>query len=119
VFGVRKRFLSLSSEPQSEQPSQEGLPCEVSDEVRNIAIRCGEALGLGLYGLDVLETESGPKVVDLNAFPSYRGAVEAAPLITNYISACASGEINFSSAMNLVNASALPKPVSCCPLTRR
>jgi ribosomal protein S6--L-glutamate ligase len=95
VFGVRKQSVGLSSEPQSEQPSKEGLPCEVSNEVRDIAVRCGEALGLGLYGLDVLETERGPKVVDLNSFPSYRGAVDAAPLITDYISACASGEIDF------------------------
>jgi ribosomal protein S6--L-glutamate ligase len=94
VFGVRKRSLVLSSEPRSEQKSQEGLPCEVSDEVRDIAIRCGKALGLGLYGLDVLEAESGPKVVDLNSFPSYRGAADAAPLITDYISAYASGEID-------------------------
>jgi ribosomal protein S6--L-glutamate ligase len=95
VFGVRKRSLGLTSEPQSEQPSLEGLPCEVSDEVRDIAVRCGEALGLGLYGLDVLETESGPKVVDLNSFPSYRGAVDAAPFITDYISAYACGEVDF------------------------
>ena len=92
VFGVRKQAPKLTLESQSEGKSQDGYPCTVSDEVRDIAIRCGEVLGLGLYGLDILETESGPMVVDLNSFPSYRGAIEAAPLIVQYISACAAGE---------------------------
>lgn len=91
VFGVRKQGPSLTQYPQGEKVSQSGLPCEVSAEVRDIAIRCGEILGLGLYGLDILETESGPMVVDLNAFPSYRGAGDVAPLIVDYISGCASG----------------------------
>jgi Inositol 1,3,4-trisphosphate 5/6-kinase ATP-grasp domain len=59
-------------------------------------VRCGEALGLGLYGLDILETAEGPKVVDLNAFPSYRGVAGIAPFVADYISGYASGEIRLS-----------------------
>ena len=93
VFGVRKQSPGLTADPQQERSSQEGSPCKVSDQVRDIALSCGRALGLGLYGLDILETDIGPVVVDLNSFPSYRGASKAAPLIVQYISAYAAGEI--------------------------
>ena len=65
------------------------IPCPVSDEVRRIALRCGEVSGLGLYGLDMIEGLDGPVVVDLNYFPSYRGVPEAAPLVADYIEAYA------------------------------
>jgi ribosomal protein S6--L-glutamate ligase len=93
VFGVHKQSPSLSSSPQAEAASQPGRPCPVDDEVRDIAIRCGEALGLSIYGLDILETAGGLRVVDVNAFPSFRGVIGAAPRITDYITACAAGRI--------------------------
>jgi ribosomal protein S6--L-glutamate ligase len=93
VFGVHKQSPSLSSSPQVETASRPGRPCQVSDEIRDIAIRCGAALGLGIYGLDILETEAGPRVVDVNAFPSFRGVIGAAPLIIDYITSCAAGQI--------------------------
>lgn len=34
-------------------------------EVREIARRCGQVFGLGLYGLDMIEGPSGPVVVEL------------------------------------------------------
>ena len=69
--------------------SLQRIPCPVSDEVRRIALRCGEVSGLGLYGLDMIEGLDGPVVVDLNYFPSYRGVPEAAPLVADYIEAYA------------------------------
>jgi ribosomal protein S6--L-glutamate ligase len=63
------------------------IPCAVSPEVRRIALRCGEVSGLSLYGLDMIEGISGPVVVDLNYFPSYRGVRDAAPAIADYIEA--------------------------------
>lgn len=93
VFGVHKQSPSLSSNPQAETASQPGRPCQVSDEVRDIAIRCGATLGLGIYGLDILETEDGPRVVDVNSFPSFRGVIGAGPVITDYITSFAAGQI--------------------------
>lgn len=49
VFAVRKVFSPTSfTEP--------GRPCPVDDQLVAIAHRCGRALGLGLYGLDVIES---------------------------------------------------------------
>jgi ribosomal protein S6--L-glutamate ligase len=78
VFGVRKRFSADSF-------SIPGRPYPISAEVCDIARRCGQALGLGLYGLDMIETPEGPMVVDLNYFPGYKGVPNAAPLIADYI----------------------------------
>jgi MFS family permease len=84
VFAVRKQF----SEESFAVPGQ---PATVSAELREIALRCGEALGLGLYGLDVIESPRGPVVVDLNYFPGYKGVPDIAPLIADYIEGYALG----------------------------
>ncbi len=62
--------------------------CAVSDEVRAIALRCGEVFGLELYGLDVIEGPRGPVVIDLNYFPSYKGVPNAARLLAEHIVNC-------------------------------
>ncbi len=61
------------------------VPCEVSDEVREIALMCGRVFGLGMYGLDVILGPDGPVVIDLNYFPSYKGVPNAAALLARYI----------------------------------
>jgi ribosomal protein S6--L-glutamate ligase len=94
VFAVRKRVSPLGFIPQREMPSQPGEPCEVSSELRDIALRCGRILGLGLYGLDVIETSEGPFVVDVDSFPSYQGVPNIAPLIADYIRGYALGWFN-------------------------
>jgi len=90
VTGVRKKSPTLGIYPQEEQPSQPGRSCEVGEEVKDIALTCGEVLGLGLYGPDILETPDRPQVVDLNAFPSYCEAPNPAFLLASNIDRCAS-----------------------------
>jgi ribosomal protein S6--L-glutamate ligase len=89
VFGVQKPFSETSF-------SVPGRPVPISDEVREIALRCGKACGLGLYGLDIIESERGPYVVDVNYFPGYKGVPNAAPLIADYIDAYAKGQVTLS-----------------------
>jgi ribosomal protein S6--L-glutamate ligase len=82
VFAVRKPFSETSF-------AVPGRPVPVDPEVREIALRAGRALGLGLYGLDVIESPDGPVVVDANYFPGYKGVPEAGALIGEYIDAWA------------------------------
>ncbi len=82
VFGVRKPFSTTSF-------AVPGEPCQVSPEVRAIALRCGRIFGLELYGLDVIESPSGPVVVDVNFFPSYKGVPYAAEILAAHIGKCA------------------------------
>jgi ribosomal protein S6--L-glutamate ligase len=84
VFAVRKEFSPSSF-------TRPGRSCAVSPELREIALECGRILGLGLYGLDALETEEGPVVVDVNYFPGYKGVPGVASLIAAYIDDYAHG----------------------------
>jgi ribosomal protein S6--L-glutamate ligase len=84
VFGVKKPF-------SPESFTRPGTPFEVSPQIREIAGKCGKAFGLGLYGLDVLESPSGPYVVDLNYFPGYKGIPGIASVIAEYIEGYAEG----------------------------
>jgi ribosomal protein S6--L-glutamate ligase len=84
VFAVRKPFSASSF-------AEAGRPCSVDPEVREIALRCGRATGLGLYGIDLIESKTGPVVVDLNHFPGYKGVPRAAALIADYVDAYARG----------------------------
>ncbi len=89
VFAVRKEFSPTSF-------TRAGRPVPVSAEVRDIALRCGRAFGLGLYGLDIIESPTGPVVVDLNYFPGYKGVPNAASLIANYIEDYVSGQYSYT-----------------------
>ena len=92
VFAVRKEFSPTSF-------TRAGRPVPVSAEVRDIALRCGHAFGLGLYGLDIIESPTGPVVIDLNYFPGYKGVPNAASLIANYIEDYATGQYLYTVPM--------------------
>jgi ribosomal protein S6--L-glutamate ligase len=57
----------------------------LKSEWLNLAQRVGELFGLDIYGLDVLETNNGPVVVDINDFPSFGQVPGAVKRISNYI----------------------------------
>ena len=84
VFATRKPFSSTSYAVAGEE-------VEVPPEVRDIALRCGEAFGLGLFGLDVIESPRGPRVVDVNTFPGYKGIAGAPEAVAHYIETFARG----------------------------
>lgn len=102
VFAVRKPFSPMSF-------TQPGRPCPVSTELCDLARRCGQVLGLGLYGLDVIESPDGPVVVDVNFFPGYKGVPHVAPIIADYIEGYACGRHNLH----------LHEPTGACVNERR
>jgi glutathione synthase/RimK-type ligase-like ATP-grasp enzyme len=87
VFATRKPFSAGSF-------AVPGEPVDPGEEVRRIALRCGEAFGLGLYGLDVIESADGPRVVDLNSFPGYKGVPGAAEAVADYVVRWADGRVS-------------------------
>jgi ribosomal protein S6--L-glutamate ligase len=91
VFGVSKPF----SESSFTVP---GRPVPISDEVRQLSLRVGKVCGLGLYGLDIIESPRGPFVVDVNFFPGYKGVPDVAPLIADYIDGYAQGRFGLNPA---------------------
>ena len=89
VQGVRKEFSEKSF-------SVAGRHGEITPEVRRISQRVGEVCGLGLYGLDIIESDRGPYVVDVNYFPGYKGVPNAAGMIADYIDDYAKAKITLT-----------------------
>lgn len=80
VFGIRKNAATDARDPVSVDPVLE-----------DIALRCGRALGLEIYGVDLLVNACGPVVVDVNYFPSFKCVPDVAGPLTDYIRESAKG----------------------------
>ena len=66
-----------------------GEPFSLTPELCEIASRCGSAFGIELYGLDVILCDGRPFVVDMSAFPGFKGVPEADLRLADYIYATA------------------------------
>jgi ribosomal protein S6--L-glutamate ligase len=86
VYGIGAHVAAIRRIFPARTPEEKrGTPAEVSDEIRSIALRCDEALGLGLYGVDFIDTADGPVVIDINSTPGYKGIEGAAGLVADHI----------------------------------
>jgi ribosomal protein S6--L-glutamate ligase len=79
IFGVKRVWPARTYEEKL------GEPFRVDGELRELALRLGSALGITLYGFDVVLTNSGPYVVDFSPFPGFKGVPEAASLVAEYV----------------------------------
>jgi ribosomal protein S6--L-glutamate ligase len=82
VTGQEVHAIVKSSPLHGEVQEQE-IP--VSREMLKIARRVGQAFGLDLYGVDVLETPEGLMIVDINDFPSFYGVPRKVASVAEYI----------------------------------
>ena len=53
------------------------LAIEISDEEREIAVSATKTLGLDVAGVDMVRSNSGPKILEVNSSPGLEG-IEAA-----------------------------------------
>ena len=60
-------------------------PDRMPEEWSRVALAAGAALGLDLFGVDLLVTERGPVVIDVNAFPGFRGAHDPAASMLRFL----------------------------------
>jgi ribosomal protein S6--L-glutamate ligase len=58
---------------------------QLSDAIEGLARAVGAAFGLELYGVDVLVSERGPVVVDVNPFPGFRRMPSAGAAIAGHV----------------------------------
>ena len=73
IFAARRR---TPLEANASNASKEDIPIaddELSERFRQIIVDIGRVFDLRLYGVDLLMTDQGPIVVDINAFPGFRG----------------------------------------------
>lgn len=66
-------------------PLTEATPIELTDELRELALRCGELFGLELFGVDCLVSATGPVVIEVNEFPNYTGVSDADPALADHV----------------------------------
>lgn len=83
IFGVMRVWPARTYEEKL------GEPFTVSPEMSEIALRCGRAFGIDLYGLDIVVSDGQPYVVDINTFPGFKGVPDAARHLADYIQATA------------------------------
>ncbi len=88
VVGETVRGVLREWPPQT-LADKRGTPFEPNEKERGLALATGQALGLELYGVDVLYGRDGPVVVDVNAFPGYKGVPDAAGLLVRHLTQAA------------------------------
>mgnify|MGYP000312408332 CR=1 FL=1 len=60
---------------------------EPAPRLRELALAAGEALGLELFGVDVVLGPNGAAIVDVNAFPGYKGVPAAERWVADHLAA--------------------------------
>lgn len=82
VFAARRRTpLETNASAQDFPISEDELP----PEWKRLALAVGHALKMPLYGVDLLLTAKGPIIVDVNAFPGFRGVPGASEALVNLV----------------------------------
>jgi ribosomal protein S6--L-glutamate ligase len=91
VWAVRKPSpLSRDASPRTTDAGLiKATPVELTDELRDLALRCGELFGLELFGVDCLVTPTGPVVIEVNDFPNYTGVGDADAALADHVLAAA------------------------------
>jgi ribosomal protein S6--L-glutamate ligase len=84
VFGVRRAFRAYDGWGDKERASEPFAP---DSALRDLALRCGRALGLRLYGVDVVMSSGAGFVVDVNKCPGFLGVPGAAALLCEWLAA--------------------------------
>ena len=83
VWAVRKPSPFNKRSGDDGADSKAGL-LPLTPELEELGRRCGSIFGLELYGVDCIETESGPLVIEINDFPNYTGVPEADERLADY-----------------------------------
>jgi ribosomal protein S6--L-glutamate ligase len=69
---------------------EQAIPVKLSTEERKMALTAVQALGLNVAGVDLIRSDRGPLVIDVNSLPSLEGVeaatgIDVAGLIIEYI----------------------------------
>lgn len=67
----RRVWVVRKPSPVSRCRSRRLGPGPVTEEHRALALACGQAFGLSIYGVDCVETAAGLAVIEVNDFPNF------------------------------------------------
>jgi ribosomal protein S6--L-glutamate ligase len=97
IFGVKKVF------PRRTEADKHGEPFTPTPVLCEIVLRCGQAFGIDLYGVDIIESDGTSYVVDMNSIPGFKGVSDAPLRLAKYLYTAAEraarGEPLFESAV--------------------
>lgn len=82
VFAARRRT------PLEASASKEDFPIAAKDlppAWKELALAIGQAFTMPLYGVDLIITANGPLIVDVNAFPGFRGVPGASEALVHLV----------------------------------
>jgi ribosomal protein S6--L-glutamate ligase len=82
IFAARRRTPLDAHAAKEDIPFQAG---ELPAEWQRITLEIGRVFNLRLYGVDLLMTRQGPTIVDINAFPGFRGVPGAVTALVNLV----------------------------------
>ena len=85
VYGIGERLFAFRKRYASGVHTQVGDQVELDAKSREIVLACREILGLDLYGVDIVQAEGRPYVVDVNLYPGFRGIPEAPGLTAEQV----------------------------------
>jgi ribosomal protein S6--L-glutamate ligase len=86
VFGVERPW------PARTYQEKLGRPFTVDATLTTLVERCGAAVGnLSLFGVDVIESNGTPSVVDMSSFPGFKGVPDAARRLADHLYRVAHG----------------------------
>jgi len=88
LFGVKRVW------PAKTMAEKIGEPFSITGEIREITLRCGEALGIDVFGIDIVLSEGHPVVVDASSFPGFKGVPDAGRRLADYIIEAARRPLN-------------------------
>lgn|GEM_PF-650822 len=79
VFCVERVWPPVTPE------EKQGRLIELDAATRELTMECGRLLGTEVYGVDVIEHEGKPWIVDLSSFPGFKGVPDAGARIARVV----------------------------------
>jgi ribosomal protein S6--L-glutamate ligase len=79
VHGVSRVF------PATTREQKVGRPAAVTPQLRELVLRCGDAFGTPVCGVDVIRSHGRAWVVDMSSFPGFKGVPDAAGRLADVV----------------------------------
>lgn len=77
VIGSMKRVAQMHEWRSNIHLGAKGMPIELDDHAKDVAVRASRAVGLEISGVDMIFRGDEPVVLEVNASPGFRGLLEA------------------------------------------
>lgn len=82
---------------------KQGRLIQLDAATRELAMECGRLLGTEVYGVDVIEHEGRPWIVDLSSFPGFKGVPDAGARIARVVLRVAAETRHSAASQELVS----------------